>query len=190
MFFPLLMNLYAALQQANCPASIFFLEYGHTPKSKYPTQLQELAKAYHYLLNEIHIDPLNVVLCGDSSGGNLALQLLHHLAAPHPAVNVALSKNTRPGKLILISPWVSTEHQSPSFVENADFDHTTKAQLDRMARMWRGTHSDEFTDPLTAPETSWNGVLPPTLIIYGEKELLRDDISHFCRNLKLVVNMA
>jgi acetyl esterase/lipase len=191
MLFPVLYNLYHKLDEISFPISILSLDYSLAPKAKYPTQLNEAAQAYSYLINDLGLDHRNIILGGDSAGGNLALQLLRHIAKPHPdtaQVTVTLPANTKPGKCILISPWVAMDHTAPSATRNKDMDMLVKTCGDRWAWNWKGNWVDEFTDPITVPLSEWRDILPRTLVISGEKELLIDDITRFCKNIKLVLN--
>jgi acetyl esterase/lipase len=66
------------------------------PGGRFPAALQDAVSAVHYLL-DLGIDYSNVIISGDSAGGNLAVSLLRHLAATDsPGFAGAL----------LWSPWV------------------------------------------------------------------------------------
>ena len=189
--FAQLFDLYERLRATSFPISIFSLAYSLAPKAKYPTQLKEASQAYSYLINTLNIDPRHISLGGDSAGGNLALQLLRHIAKPHaqaPTLPSKDSKTMRPGKCILISPWVAMDHTSPSVTGNKDMDMLVKECGDRWAWNWKGGHVDEFTDPITVPPEEWDLILPLTLIISGQRELMYDDIQRFCMNIKQVRN--
>lgn len=66
----------------------------------FPVALQDAVTAYAYVLNTLNVRPENVVISGDSAGGNLALALLPYmheegeLVLPHPRA------------ALLWSPWV------------------------------------------------------------------------------------
>jgi acetyl esterase/lipase len=184
--------LYKRLRATSFPISIFSLSYSLAPKAKYPTQLKEASLAYSYLINTLHLDPRCIIVGGDSAGGNLALQLLRHIAKPHPQVRPLQSDRSNtmtPGKCILISPWVTMDHTSPSATRNKDVDILVKECGDRWAWNWKGGHVDEFTDPITVPPEEWDLILPLTLVISGQRELIYDDIQRFCENLRQVRNI-
>ena len=191
MSFSPLYNLYQKLEIISVPISIFSLDYSLAPTAKYPIQLNQAAQAYSYLINDIGIDPRNLIVGGDSAGGNLALQLLRHIAKPHPnieQVSVIFPSNSRPRKCILISPWVAMDHTAPSAIKNKHVDMLVKTCADRWAWNWKGNHVDEFTDPITVSWEEWRDILPPTLVISGEKELLYDDILRLCNNIRKVLD--
>jgi acetyl esterase/lipase len=180
------LNLYDQLAAVSNPTSILFLEYSLTPGAKYPTQLIEAAQVYHYLLNDLKIDPGRIIVGGDSAGGNLTLQLFRHIAEPHPEVSITFPALSRPSKCIIISPWVALDHKSPSFELNKKRDVMTLEKVEWYAKRWRGDHSDLFTDPLKAPTDSWKAILPSTLVVSGDQELFIDDIRKICKKFKKV----
>jgi acetyl esterase/lipase len=185
-YFSTLADLHAKLNTTSSPISVLFLDYSFTPEFKYPSQLSEAALAYNYLLSDLQIDPANIILGSDSAGSNLALQLLRHIENPHPKVSIRIIPSSRPSKCILVSPWTSQSVASPSFDLNQSYDVITKRQLQSWGDRWADGKCDEFTDPLLVDDDSWASILPPTLVISGEQEIMQDDIKLFCAKLKKV----
>ncbi|RDL41645.1 uncharacterized protein BP5553_01624 [Venustampulla echinocandica] len=66
------------------------------PGGRFPAALQDAVSALHYLL-DLGIDYSNIVVSGDSAGGNLVAALLRHLAGVDEPVLAAA---------LLWSPWV------------------------------------------------------------------------------------
>ncbi|OJD32075.1 lipase thioesterase family protein [Diplodia corticola] len=60
------------------------LHYDVAPFAAYPRQLGQAARLLNYVLRALRVPPRNVILGGDSAGGNLALALLSHVLHPHP----------------------------------------------------------------------------------------------------------
>src|SRR5690242_16573531 len=77
--------------------------YGHAPEHVYPSQLDEVTRAYEWLDND------RTLIGGDSCGGWLALSL-------------ALRVRDRAAALLLISPWVDLTQSGASYTTNADRD--------------------------------------------------------------------
>ncbi|KAJ7178440.1 endoplasmic reticulum protein [Mycena crocata] len=75
----------------------------------FPSALLDALTGYNYLVNTLHISPSDIIVEGDSAGGNLALALTRYLVE-YP--NASL---TPPGALLLLSPWcdLSTSHAHP-----------------------------------------------------------------------------
>lgn len=121
------------------------------PANAFPAALLDGLTVVHYLVYELGFHPRNIILSGDSAGGNLSLGLSRYLRdAPLPASHDHAVAGTTglggitsllPGGMILLSPWcdlASThipERAGPncSFVRNANSDivgrHRTCAVL-------------------------------------------------------------
>jgi acetyl esterase/lipase len=66
------------------------------PGGRFPAALQDAVSALHYLL-DLGIEHSNIVVGGDSAGGNIVLALLRHLA---------IAEAPCPAAALLWSPWV------------------------------------------------------------------------------------
>ncbi|KAE9386286.1 hypothetical protein BT96DRAFT_949218 [Gymnopus androsaceus JB14] len=80
--------------------------------AKFPTQLNQLTTALTQLLSS-GVKQENDILLGDSAGGNLIMQLMYLALPETPSVL---------GGICLISPWLSLDTWTPSFVKNNDLD--------------------------------------------------------------------
>ncbi len=92
---------------ANASANVnrsFNLEYRlstHDPKPRenpFPAALLDALAGYAYLIDEVGFEPADIIVVGDSAGGNLALALVRYLIEED-------TKLAPPGALILLSPW-------------------------------------------------------------------------------------
>lgn len=93
--------------------AVAVLQYTMCPAAQYPVHLQQASAALTHLLAS-GIDPGQIVVGGDSAGGNLTAQLLGHILHRHPNVGpVRLTKPLRAA--FTVSPWVSTSTNTPSF---------------------------------------------------------------------------
>jgi len=186
MFFPTLLDLHEKVRSV-VPLSILFLEYSRAPAAKYPVQLEEAVSAYRYLIESLKVDSSDIILGGDSAGGHLALQLLQHIQTPHPFSRRVPDARPlpRPSKCIFISPWLALKQTAPSFVSNELYDAIPSSLLRRWAAQWADNHEDQWTNPLDF-DTDWGDIVPPSLVISGQQELLIDDIKKFCSQLKQV----
>lgn len=88
-------------------ARIFALDYRLAPETRFPGQLHDAALAYLRLVEDLRIPPENLIVCGDSAGGGLAMALLLYLRD---------NKYPLPAAAILMSPWVG-ECASASYFE-------------------------------------------------------------------------
>lgn len=153
---------------------VFALQYPLAPESPYPAQLDSAVAAYTMLLNRGH-GPRNIVVAGDSAGGNLATALLLSLrdrGMPMPAA------------AYLISPWVDLTHSSDTHAKKAEIDFSLdEATLRLMADSYLQGH--DATDPLASPVKADLRGLPPLLIQVGSFEILLDDSLTLARNAAL-----
>jgi acetyl esterase/lipase len=140
-------------------ARTLVLDYPLAPESPFPAALEDSLAAVRSLP-----DRGQLVLAGDSAGGNLCLQTLFALRdAGEPL----------PAGAALICPWVDMSLSSPSVEANAPFDWVDLA----VAHTWRswylpqGDHRDPRWSPLFADLRG----LPPLLIHTGSAEMLHDE---------------
>lgn len=156
----------------------FLLEYRLVPELQYPGQLVQAACALNLLLNQLGNQPNQVVIGGDSAGGNLALALLAHIKQPHPRVpNVEqVSVDNKLKGALLISPWVSNALTAVSYEENYRKDFLNREALKRFIRLWAPKH-EMWADCLQAPLNFWVGLpVERVLLTVGGFEVFRDDV--------------
>ncbi|KAF7296121.1 Abhydrolase-3 domain-containing protein [Mycena kentingensis (nom. inval.)] len=81
----------------------------------FPTALVDALAGYNYLINKLQIPSSDIIIHGDSAGGNLALALTRYLVE---------SKQALPGGIILFSPWadMGTSHHTSDASYYADSD--------------------------------------------------------------------
>jgi acetyl esterase/lipase len=103
-----------------CPSVLrtFSIEYRlsvgqpYTPQNPFPAALVDALAGYNYLVNVVGFMPTDIIIEGDSAGGNLALALTRYLVENQHA-DVKLP--APPSALILLSPWtdLSYSHYTP-----------------------------------------------------------------------------
>ena len=145
---------------------IYCADYRHAPVHHYPAALEDAATVYEGLLMR-GIKPSDIIIIGDSAGGNLAVELALHLrdeGLPQPAA------------LILLSPWADFAHEDgTSRTENFAKDKvlgegTPFAPYLRKAPPYAG--SLPLDDPRLSPIHANLSGLPPMLIQTGGYDLL------------------
>lgn len=165
-------------------SKVVFLEYTLTPDLKYPGQLAQAARALDFLLYDKQgTRPSQLIVGGDSAGGNLVLALLAHLKQPHPATGippVAGFKASDQFKAIsLLSPWVTIPCTARSFAENASRDYLSAQLAETFLDLWRPREGDVWADPLRAGADFWKkNALPASRVFIsaGGFEAFRDDV--------------
>ncbi|EIW83152.1 alpha beta-hydrolase [Coniophora puteana RWD-64-598 SS2] len=154
----------------------------------FPAALLDALAGYVYLVKTIGFDPSNIVVVGDSAGGNIAFSLVRYLVEyrSDSGGNVPAP----PGSLILLSPWVdlSTSHEIPgssTLVNTTDFvgpENQTRNFYSKVA--YAGPLGLEFitTSRYTSPACLYSSYpsnfygFPRTLLVCGKLERFRDAI--------------
>jgi acetyl esterase/lipase len=172
----------------SCATLIFsapvFIKKLHTlalaPESPMPIQLRQANAALTHLLNK-GIPPANIIIGGDSAGGNLVLQLLSHILHPLPSIP-ALPALAQPlAGALLISPWCASSVEAPSYTRNDSKDLLPTRFYKSVGVLVKEGLTPElepYFESLLAPDTWWNGldgVCARILITAGENEGLLDD---------------
>ncbi|RVD85454.1 uncharacterized protein DFL_003775 [Arthrobotrys flagrans] len=189
---------------------VFSFRYRLAPQHPFPSALMDCFMGYLYLLypppGALHgpVDPQNIVICGDSAGGNLSaalialiltIQRLHPSGITHNGQSVSLPL---PAGIGLNSPWVDTTHCLPSVIANKDFDYIPSPSIYPSGGpifpkcdIWPPTPPRKaiyvedklrlhpFVNPMIFE--GWSGA-PPVLVMCGQ-ELLADECKFFAKIL-------
>ncbi|BDD63019.1 hypothetical protein MPDQ_003689 [Monascus purpureus] len=168
--------------------SVAMLEYALAPTGQYPVQLRQAAAALDYLLKTLNAAPSNIILAGDSAGGNLCLSLLSHISHPHPDLSIPRVdlKGEKLRGTLLISPWVTFDTSAPSIFSNRETDYLLPESLQRASKAFLGdAKEDTYNTPLGASVEWWEDLHIQDLgIIVSDSELFFDDIMAFSEKIK------
>ena len=115
-------------------------------------------------------NPNNIIIMGDSAGGNLAIAL---------ADWIMTSELRKPSNLILLSPWVDLELKNPKLEANPSEQLLDKKDIQKAAI--RFANGLDLKEPLISPLYHNNLKLPKTTIFSGDLDLLHDDIVRFSK---------
>lgn len=143
---------------------VFSVEYRLAPEHPFPAALDDVVRAYEWLITS-GIPAERVALWGDSAGGGLACALL---------LRIAELGREQPAGAALVSPWLDLRITASSYAENGPTDTLFSAeQAVEAAADYLNGH--DAGDPLASPALGdWTGQ-PPLLILVSEIEVLRDD---------------
>lgn len=107
--FSWLRHIQLELEKRDVDLGIAIVVYNLLPNAVFPSQLREATDGFNHLI-AASVLPENIILSGDSAGGNLALQLLSHIL--HPMPSIAVARATRLRGLLLISPFIGAKRTS------------------------------------------------------------------------------
>src|SRR5262249_24975404 len=103
------------------------LDYRRSPEHKFPAQIQDMEKAYRWLLGE-GIRAENIGLTGQSIGGNLAVSLAIQLHNKGVAI---------PAAILSVSGWYDMELKNDTIQSNAKDDKLlSRPILERFREAW------------------------------------------------------
>ncbi|KAJ5335063.1 hypothetical protein N7452_007466 [Penicillium brevicompactum] len=175
-----------ALSDEGITTSWLHITYTLTPHATYPTQFREAVEALRYVTQDLGRSPREVILVGDSAGANLCLALLSHLS--HPSLDAPELAINEPLKaVVLMSPWLSFRHDSPSMTSNARKDIDAMEVTARWSEEYlNGGQSNNYIEALQAPEVWWKDVLvEQTLVLAGGDEVLLDPIEAWVKKFSI-----
>ena len=151
---------------------VFCFDYRLAPEHPDPAAPEDAMKAWDYLMLQGY-GALDVVVAGDSAGGNLALNL-----------TLSLKEQGRilPGALVLLSPWTDLTASGKSQESRAQVDPVLDAEyLRKMTENYaRGA---DCRDPHVSPLFADLSGFPPTFIQVGDNEVLLSDSTRLQKTL-------
>lgn len=151
---------------------VMSFEYRLAPEHPYPAARQDALKAWDYLMYQGY-GARDVVLLGDSAGGNLALVLTLMLRDAHRQL---------PRRLVLFSPWTDMTLSGESYARCAHSDPSLTADYMQATRDAYAPGLD-WKDPLLSPVFGDFTGFPPVMIQVGSQEILFDDSARLHENL-------
>ncbi|KAK4982194.1 hypothetical protein LTR50_007811 [Elasticomyces elasticus] len=183
-----LFDLTQSLSASHSVSSVL-LGYTVAPGAQYPTQLRQAAELLDHLINKEGKRPENIIVAGDSAGGNLTLALMSHIMHPHPALphnKLSLSSPLRAA--VLISPWVKFKPDDASVTRNRNSDMINAPAAEKWSSAFIGDEElDEYNQPSMAGDDWFAGldnVVGDLLVWGGGGEVLIDSIDAMVQKLK------
>lgn len=152
---------------------VFAINYRKSPEYPYPYALEDALHAYQWLLEQ-GIDAKDIVIAGDSAGGNLTLVTLLAIRdknLPKPAGGVCLS------------PWTDLTAKGESMRFNKGSDPMIPSRRVRHAAKLHA-NGMRLEDPRLSPIFADLEGLPPLLIHVGDNEVLLSDSTRFAAKAK------
>lgn len=151
---------------------VFCFNYRLAPEHPYPAAAEDAMKAWNYLMY-LGYGARDVIVAGDSAGGNLALSLVLKLKS---------ERRILPRGMVLLSPWTDLTASGKSHTSREKVDPV----LDReyLARMTENYAAGrELRDPFISPLFGDMTGLPPTYIQVGDNEMLLSDSTNLHKKM-------
>ena len=143
---------------------VLSVDYRLAPEHPYPAATEDAMKAWDYLML-LGYGARDVIIAGDSAGGNLALSLVLKLKEQERILARGL---------VLMSPWTDLTSSGKTHETKAEMDPVLDAEyLRRMIVKYEPDENLEnpFISPLFGDFTGF----PPTYIQAGDNEILLAD---------------
>ena len=143
---------------------VLTFEYRLAPEHPYPAAVEDALKAWDHLMR-LGYGARDVVVAGDSAGGNLALVLCHRLKAEGRML---------PAALLLMSPWTDMTASGASYTQREELDPMlTPAYIYAVREAY--ARDRDLTSPELSPLFGDFTDFPPTLVQVGTCEILLSD---------------
>jgi monoterpene epsilon-lactone hydrolase len=156
-----------------CSGRVLAVEYRKAPDHAFPAWLDDAMAAYKDLLAAGH-GASDIVVSGDSAGGNIALALTHR---------VRREGLPMPGKLVLFSPWADLACQGGTFRSNARRDAMFNPGAVRALGAYLTRGCDPYHPELSPAYADFRG-FPEMLIFAGSTEVFLDDARTVARRAR------
>jgi epsilon-lactone hydrolase len=144
---------------------VLAVDYRWAPEEPFPAALDDCVAGYRWLVTAGRAAPREVVLVGDSAGGNLVAAMLLALKQGGDAL---------PAAGVCLSPIFDLALTGDSVMTRAERDPMILASsLQKCSTAYRG--NSDPRNPLMSPLYGDLAGLPPLLLQCGSEEMLRDD---------------
>jgi epsilon-lactone hydrolase len=152
---------------------VLLIDYRLAPELPFPAAVEDTATAYSWLLAQ-GLPPGQLVVAGDSAGGNLVLSLLIHLRDHHQPM---------PAAGVCFSPAPDLTFSGASWSFNAKKDLMIEESKEREAvRLY--LQDIDIRSPLASPSFADLRGLPPLLVQVGSHEVLLSDCEGFAEKAR------
>lgn len=143
---------------------VLCFDYRLAPENPYPAAAEDAMKVWNDLML-LGYGARDIIVAGDSAGGNLALSLV---------LKLKQEGRLLPRGVILMSPWTDLTASGKSHVTRADIDPVLNAAyLQKMTLNYAS--GEDLENPLISPLFGDYTGFPPTYIQVGDNEMLLND---------------
>lgn len=168
-----LSNIYRknAVRYSRCAsgATVASLDYRTAPAAVYPAALEDALEGWKFL-QSLGYTPENIIVAGDSAGGNLALALTAKLRDDGERL---------PAAIVCMSAWTDLAGEGESYVRNKHTDPLFGIEK-KTKNLWIPllldyAGSTDLKDKYLSPKYGEFNDFPPMLLQVGTQEILESD---------------
>ncbi len=157
---------------ASTSMDVLCFDYRLSPENPYPAALEDAQKAWDYLML-LGYGARDVIIAGDSAGGNLALSLVLKLKE---------QERILPRGLVLLSPWTDLTGAGKTHESRKEVDPVLDAEyLSNMIQNY--APGENLENPFISPLFGDMSGFPPTYIQVGDNEILLSDATRLHKKL-------
>lgn len=151
---------------------VFSVQYrlsGYSGLNPFPAALQDALTSYLFLLNDLKIPARQIVVSGDSAGGNLVIAFLRYIQEFGVQLNIS-----PPRCAALLSPWVAPLDHDFTGNPNRVSDFLPASFLIWGARTYAGHLPNAASHPYVTPLGNPFATTVPILVNSGTAEIFFD----------------
>ncbi|MDE6729228.1 MAG: alpha/beta hydrolase [Oscillospiraceae bacterium] len=170
-------------------AEIIYLDYRLAPEFQYPVQLREALDLWDNITQNQNYQPENIIIGGDSAGGNLVLAMMLWLRDHHQKL---------PKAAFCISPWADMTGSSTSarsnYGKDVEFGQPGKIMTEEISKILHDSEiyawlsekdrKENRQNPYISPVFGNYQNFPPMLFTAGRDEMLLGDTLTLVRKFK------
>ena len=143
---------------------VLCFDYRLAPEHPYPAATEDAMKIWNYIML-LGYGARDIIVAGDSAGGNLALSLV---------MKLKMENRLLPRGIMLMSPWTDLTSSGKSHITKADIDPVLNANyINEMIENY--AKGENLKNPLISPLFGSYEGFPPTYIQVGSNEILLND---------------
>jgi acetyl esterase/lipase len=151
-------------------ARALLINFRLAPEHRFPAQIEDVEMAFDWLLRQGY-HPQHIGSIGHSIGGNYAVNL---------PLTLARKGKNMPGAVLSMSPWFDMEVKNKTIETHAHLDkQLNREQLLGFSDLMLDGTGVSKADPRINLMHADPASLPPTMIFYGDQEILSGDANDF-----------
>lgn len=187
---------YFAFQYAKLGFTVFNINYRLMPEHRFPAAAHDTMTAFQWVLDHAHLyggDVSNIVLAGESAGGNLTLGLA--VAACYgdiadPLAASIFERNPTIGAILPACGLLQVSNAARFWRDKPRFSRIAKGFFNAIERDYlpsalEGPGKPDLADPLCVVENrAPDRPLPPTFVYCGTKDFVYPDSARLAKALR------